>query len=190
MSPLTDNKWKHLGALAACGLALAGGREFHVRSTVLLRQQEAEILRDVADLSRRIDGAHKTIEEVRTQQKDAEASRIEWERLQDDHPAGSPMVWVPTLVRDQFARSGTAVLLTRLNTIQDEPNLRGYRRGFWSTALPIDEGGRNIPALLQGVADLEQRNPCVRVLDFTIRPDPENPGGRVALLNLTTLIPK
>ncbi len=187
MSLPFENKWKRLGAVAACGLALAAGRELYVRTTAPLRQQEAKILRDVAALSRRIDAARKTIAEVQAQEKDVEAIRSKAERLQADCPPGSPVVWVPSLLRDHFARSGAAVLLTRLNAIQDEPNLPGHARGFWSAALPIDEAGHDIAALLEEVADLERQNPCVRVLDFAVRPDPENPGHRVALLNLTAL---
>ena len=190
MSLRYENKWKHLGSVVACGFALVAGREFYLQETVPLRQQAAEILREVEELSGRVEAAHKTITEVHAEKKDTEASRSAGERLHDGCPAGQAMIWVPTLIKDHFARAGTAVLITRLNMIQDEPNLPGQERGFWSTALQIDEAGRNIAPIIHGIADLEQQNPCVRVLDFAIRTDPEHPGKRVALLNLTALIPK
>lgn len=185
-----ENKWKHLGTVVACGLALVAGREFYLQETAPLRAQAAKILREVAELSGQIDAAHKAIAEVHAEKKDTEASRSAGERLHDGCPAGPPMVWVPALIKDHFARSGTAVLITRFITIQDEPNLPGQERGFWSTALAIGEAGRNITPVIHGIADLEQQHPYVRVLDFAIRTDPENPGQRVALFNLTALIPK
>lgn len=185
----SENQWNYLGAAAACGLALAGWG-FYARWTAPLHREAAEITRDVVHLRDQIDAAHKTIAEVHALKKDTEATRSAGVRLQEGYPPGSPMVWVPTLIKDHFARSGTAVLLTRLNTVQDEPNLPGQARGFWSTALPIDEAGGNLAPMIHGVADLELQNPFFTVLDFAIRPDPENPGRRVALLNLTALIPK
>lgn len=190
MSRRLGNKWKNLGAVALCALALIAGWQIHNRSTAPLRQQEAEILSDVADLKERIAGARKAFAEIRAQEASMTTIRAELMRLEGERRAGSPIVWVPALVKEHFARSGTAVLLTRLNTTQDMPNLPGYARGFWSTALPIDEAGGNIATITRGVVDLEQQNPCVRVLDFAICPDPEHPSRRVALMNLTVLIRK
>jgi hypothetical protein len=82
------------------------------------------------------------------------------------------------------------VALVRLNTTRDEPNISGCERDFLSVALPIDDAGRNIPNVIAAVADLDQRNPFVRVLDFAIRADPENPARRVGSLNLAALIQK
>jgi hypothetical protein len=183
-------KWKRLGAVAVCGLALAASREFYGRSIAPLRQEETETLREIADLRERVESARKTIAEIREQEKDADRIRNELERIENDLPAGSAMVSVPALVSEHFARFGISVPLVRLNRTQDEPSIPGYGRGFWSVALPIDEAGRNIPILLVSVADLDQRNSFVRVLDFSIRPDPETPGGRIGTLNLTAVIRK
>jgi hypothetical protein len=94
------------------------------------------------------------------------------------------------MVKEHFARFDISVPLVRLNTIQEEPELPGFEHDYWSVALPITAEGRNIAAMLVAVAEFDQQNPFVKVLDFAIRPDPENPGGRVGLLNLTALIRK
>lgn len=179
-----------LGAVAICGLALATSREFYVRSIAPLRQQEAEARLEVADLNGRLDEARKTIAAVREREKDAHGVPGDLERLQDDLPAGSRIVWMSALLEGHFAHAGTPVLLNRLNLIRDEPNLPDYQRSFWSMALPVEDTGLNIAQLLFAVEDLEEQHPFLRVLDFAIRPDPENPDRQLAVLNLSALLPK
>lgn len=181
-------KWSKLGALATCGLALAAGWEFYNHSIRSLRKQETETLRDADDLRKRVEDAQQTIASIRTQEKDADRIRGELDRLQDILPAGSAMVSLPVLVKEHFARFGIAIPLIRLNTTQDEPRIPGYQRGFWSVALPIDDAGRNTTTMLLAVANLDTENSFIKVLDFAIRPDPENPDGRVGLLNLSAVI--
>ena len=179
-----------LGGLAACALALVAGWGYYAHSIAPLRLREAEISREVGELRVRVADARKTIAGIQAQENDADRVRSELDRLRDELPAGSAMVWLPALLKGHFARAGIAVPVVRLNTTQDEPELPGYGRGYWSAALPIDGAGRNIRTMLAAVADLEEQQPFLRVLDFAIRPDPENPKGRVGLLNLGTLIRK
>jgi hypothetical protein len=177
------------GAIAVCALALAVGREFYVHSIAPFSQRETEALREAGDLGERVDGAQKTMADIQAQEKDADRVRSELERLRDELPADAAVA-VPALVKEHFARHGIVVPLVRLNTMQEEPELPGCEHGYWSVALPIDDAGRNITAMLLAVADFDQQNPFVRVLDFSIRPDPENPGGRVGSLNLAALVRK
>jgi hypothetical protein len=60
----------------------------------------------------------------------------------------------------------------------------------WYVQAPIDEAGRNIAALLLAVAELEQRNPFLRIIDSSISQDSENPTQRVVVLDLDTLYPE
>lgn len=185
-----EKTWMRLGGLAVCALALWSGREYHSRFIAPLSQREMETLREAGDLGERVASARKTIAEIRAQEKDADRVRSELKRLQDELPAGAATVELPALVKRHFASVGIAVPLVRLNTTLDEPELPGYAHDYWSVALPIDAAGRNIPSMLLAVADLDQQNAFVRVLDFSIRPDSENPDGRVGLLNLVALIRK
>lgn len=179
-------------AVIVGGLLLAAGREFYQRSILPLRQQEAKLRNDLPDLRGRIIGARQTVAEIWKQEKEAEGKRIELKRLKRGSLEGEepPMVAVPASMREHFTRAGLVVSVVRLNTTQDEPELPGCQRVFWSVALPIDGTGHDVAALLQAVADLDQQGSFVRVLDFAIRPDPENAGGRVGLLNVTALIGK
>jgi hypothetical protein len=182
--------WTRTGTAGLCGLALAAVWAFHGLAIAPLDQREAAARRDAADLRERIEGARQKIKEVREIEEDTGRTRGELKRLQDELPAGSAMISAPALVKEHFERSGIAVSLVRLNTTQDEPNMPGYVRGFWSVALPIDEPGRTIAPLLLAVAELDQQHSFFRVLDFAIRPDPENPDGRIGVLNVAAVIQK
>ena len=182
--------WMSLACVAAFGPALAAGWEKHASLLAHLEERETDALRGAADLSERLEKAQATIAEIQAKETAAGRVRSELKRLEYAHPEGSASIWLPVLVKEHFARSGIAVRLIRLNSIQDEPDISGYERGVWSVALPVEEAGRNATKLFLAVADIEQQNPFVRVLDFAIRPDPENPGGRVASLNLSALIRK
>ncbi len=184
----TAKTWALLGGIGV--LALAAGWEFHAEFIVPLRQREGEALSELVALRAKVAGVHETISEMNAEEAAANRVRSELNRAQDGQPAGSAMVWMPGLLKDHFARSGISVPLIRLNTTRDEPELPGYEHDYWSVAMPIDGEGRNIAAMLVAVADLGQQNSFVRVLDFAIRPDPENPAGRVGLMNLGALVRK
>ena len=179
-----------IGAIVACALALGAGRDFYTRSISPLLQKESEIQRESDAVDERIENARLTIAKTRTLETNADKSRSELERLQDELPAGSPMVSMPALVGEHFTRHGLNAPLIRLNTTREEPKIPGYRRGYWSLAVPIDKDGANIPTLLSTIADLEQQYAFLRVLDFAIRPDPENPDARVGLMNFASVIRK
>ena len=176
--------------LAAGGLALTAAWAFDQQALAPLRQRETEARGSIAALEARIADAHRAVGEVRALEAQVSSERSELDSLQNDLPAGSAMIWLPALVKGHFAHFGIAVTIVRLNTTLDEPGMPGNSRGYWSLALPIDEAGRNVTGLLFAVAALEQQHSFVRVLDFGIRPDPENPGRRVAGLNLAVLIRK
>ena len=110
--------------------------------------------------------------------------------LNTNLPVGSAQVWLPELVRKHFKAAGHEVAIVRLNSLHEMPESREFQRGYWSVALPVDDTGDNVPGLLTAVAQFERQNSYVRVLDFTIGTDPENPGKRIAGMNLTTLVSK
>jgi hypothetical protein len=179
-----------IGGVAVYGLALAVGWTFHGRSIVPLRQIEKDTLAEIVDLRASIKSAKVTIAETRTGEQAARLSMSESQRPKDG-PSGKPAsVWLPALVKEHFTRLGIAEPVVRLNMTEEESAIPGYERAFWFVSLPIDEAGRNIATILLGVADLDQRNPLVRVLDFAVQPDSDDPMRRVATFNLTILSPK
>ena len=185
-----EKLWAKLGVFAACSTVLAATLVIHASAIPSLREQETKALRNVSALNERIGGAQKTISEILAQEKAAGPVRNELKRLHKAFPEGSATVWLPALTKEHFERFGIATLRIHLNGTEDKPGIPGYERGYWSVILPIDEAGPKPANLFIAVAEIEQRNPFVRVLDFAISPDPKNSGGRVVSLNLSALVPK
>lgn len=179
-----------LVGMATCGLVLLLISEDYRKSIAPLRQKEAEATRDAKELRERIVDADIAIVEIRARGMDLEHMRGETDRAQAELPEGSVRVSFPAWMKDHFAHSGLGISTIRLTAAQDEPNGSGYERGFWSVSVPIDEAGRNIPKLLVAVADMDQQNSFLRVLDFEIRLDAGKQGERVGLLTLGTVLRK
>ena len=153
-------------------------------------ERERKARAESAALKTRIEEAHAAIEKVRTLESDAQTVRRQIDQLAQEIPPGSATVWLPELVKAHFQKFGMNDVLVRMNTIRDVPDLPGFRHGYWAVGVPIAETPRSAAGALLAVAEFEQQHPLVKVRDFAIRPDPENPQGRVALLNVSALIRK
>lgn len=183
-------KWERPHWLALAFLALVAGWWFYRSAIAPQRERESEMRRSVAALKAQIASGRRVIGEIQELETRLTRERRELASERGDLPAGSAMIWLPELVKEHFGRLGITVWLVRLNTTQEQANIPGYDRAFWSVALPVKEKGREVAKLLRAVADLERQNFFIRVLDFVIRPDPENPDGPVASMNLTALVRK
>ncbi len=179
-----------LPVIVLTAVVALGARSGYKHFILPLEIHEVELANQTTATRERTEEARRTIKEIRAKEHDAELARTELGRLENRLPSGSAMVWLPELVKAHFGGFGIAVPLIRLNTSRDEPELPGYCRGYWSVALPVDGTGQNIPTLLLAMAELEQQNSFIRVLDFAIRTNPERPNGRVASLNVAVLFPK
>lgn len=153
-------------------------------------EREKDVQGAIADLREKLAGARNTIHEARILETEAAAVRWQIDRLEQEIPAGSAMIWLPEMVKKHFAGFGLNVGIVRMNTVRDEPDLPGYQRGYWSVGVPIEEANHHAAGALLAVAEFEQQHPFVRVLEFAIRRDPENPAGRIAVLNVAALIRK
>ena len=190
MSTGAAGKWARYFAVLGSGLALLAGWKYESASLHTLRERETEAMREIADLSGRIEKAQEVLAAGRDEEGEAGRIQSELKRLQDALPTGSAMVSLPAIVKGHFESRGVPVQVIRLNATREEPGIPGYDRDFWSVAIPIEEAGRNMTKFLRSVADLDRENPFMRILDLAVRPDPMNPGRRLAMLNVTTLVRK
>jgi hypothetical protein len=168
--------------LAVGSLVLAAGGVFYEQGVKRGRARETAELH-----GRIVEGQRFVAEAEKLEFRAVEATRPR--ALVDiDLPPGSAQVWLPPMVKKHFANAALEVSVIRLNSIQEIPETPNFRRGYWSIGVPVEEDGKNIPAVLTTLAQLEKQNPYLRVLDFSIAADPENPGKRIAGMNLTTLV--
>ena len=168
--------------LAIASLAIAAGGVFYERG---IKRGSA---RETADLHGRIVEAQRLIAEVDTLDIRQHLSASEGIPLSANLPSGSAQVWLPELVKKHFTNAGLDVSIVRLNSLLDIPETRNFQRGYWSVGVAVEENGKNIPDLLTAVAQFERQNTFIKVLDFSVAQDPENPGKRIAGVNLTTLV--
>lgn len=153
-----------------------------------LATRENEAARSVAELRERIQGARNSIKEIHKLEQEATEARTELERKPSDIPAGQAIVWFPPRLKGHFDRFGIAVGVTRLISVREEARLPGYKRSYWSIGVPFLKGDRTANSLLLAVADLERQDRFVKVVDFALQPDLENPGNFTAAVSVSALV--
>ena len=154
------------------------------------RELEKADRETIAGLRGQLNDAHSLIDNARTLESKTEALRSQMDRLDREIPGPSEQGLLPEQVKKHFARFGLSVSLVRMNRVEEEFDLSGYDRGYWSVSLPIANAQAKVAESLLAAAEFEQQHPFVKMRDFVIQPDPDNPQGRIALLNLEALIRK
>lgn len=155
-----------------------------------LKSSEGDLRRNLRELEQSFEGARKTSHRAVEVEHETAYARGELNAFYGDRRKGSALVWLPDLVKEHFTQSGIAVTIVRLNALQDEAELPGYKRAYWGVGLPVESAGKSLSSLLLAVADIEAQNKFLKVLDFTIQPDVTNPLLRTASFNLETLVRK
>lgn len=158
------------------------------RSLGSFRRRETNARAEVARLAARVATTRSTIQRARALENEAQEVRRQIARLGQDLPEGPVAKWMPALLTQHLTASGMKTCVIQMGTVRDEPDLPGFLRGTWSVGLPLVEGSNTTAGSLLAMAKFKQRHPFVRVLDFAIRPDPENPRQRIALFNLAVLM--
>lgn len=146
-----------------------------------------QVQREMADLARRTETAHEGVKQVQDLELESAAARVAFERWQRELPPGSAMLWLPERIKSHFGRFGFANPVSRLNTTVPEPGLPRLKRSFWAVEIPVANPDKDTTAALLAVAELDQQDALVRVLDFSVRPDTRKGGRHVATLNISVL---
>lgn len=172
------------------GLALGSAWLFSEYAITPLRLHEKDSVRRVEELRQQLDSAHAALRGIGNPKQELEDEGSALNRLLGESALKSTMVSFPENVRQHFARFGVPLRAMRLNTTQEMPDLPGYQRVYWSVGLSVAEADRTLTGLLISVAELEEQNRFIKVLDFALQPDVEEPGSRTVGINLVTLLPK
>lgn len=123
----------------------------------------------------------------RAEQRVAPALR-ELEDLRRPIPAGPAATWFPALLTDHLSKFQLTASGIRLVALRQDQKQPGTERGYWSVGISAGPRGQEIGKILLAVADLETRYPFMRLVNFSIDPNPEKPGERIAAVNVTSLI--
>jgi hypothetical protein len=157
-----------------------------------VRERERQVRAETASLREQISDVRKTVQEIHGLEIRSASERGELNRSDSEFPAGSPVVWIPGLVKRHFGRFGFAELNTEMKDALDEPEFPEYQRIHWSTyvVLPMRDAARQIGALLLAVAELEQTERIVRLVDIAVETDADERGPRTAVITFSTLLRK
>ncbi len=185
----TPMKKMLLGWLAVGGLALAAGRVFYGQTIHPIREQEVAAQHCVAELQSRVADARRVIGEVRAMNAQRGREQKEILSLLADLPASPTLVWFPKRMTQYFAGTGGLEVVTRLNTTLDDPALPGFERTCFAVEMRAGTTPAETREICLAIAELEPRDPSVRVLDVAIRPDADDSSRRVVVVNVAVLAP-
>ncbi|HEX8371155.1 MAG TPA: hypothetical protein VF585_00110 [Chthoniobacterales bacterium] len=151
-----------------------------------LRRQIQEKRQLVQRVEKDIELATTDIRRLKEEQINSAKQREELKTLLPRHAAGSATVWLPKLAREHFSLSNIPTGVIRLNTVVADEKYPGINHTYVSVEIP-GATPEVIKALLLAGADLEERNPTIRFVDFIVNPDPLDPSTQTASLNLQAL---
>ena len=181
LSP-TVQRWMRRFILT--GVTLAAGAMFYDQTANHAVERQNEALRA------RIADARRMIAEIQEEEARVKQERAKLDALHQDAPPTPALVWFPARVKQHFERFGPAGAVARLNSALDEPALPGFERSYWAVEMPAGTTSAEMREICLAIAELERLNASVRVVDVAIRPDTDNPNGRLMVVNLSVLSPK
>ena len=173
--------------IPAGGVVLCAAWWFHAEWIAPLGHREAESQQQIANVRERLEAARGEIRKISEEEQEAGRTRSALNSLYERTPAGPAVTWFPVRLRDHFRRFGIAEIAIRLNTTAPEPELPAYERTYWRVSMQVQEGSRNMNGILLAVAEFEQQETFVKILDLSFRSDP---GGLAGGFNAAAFVRK
>jgi hypothetical protein len=167
---------------------MAVGWWLYAQQIAPLQRQETGTRAAIADLRGRINAARSSLTAIDDLQQQTGNLPARLQEIHGDISADSALAWLPQRVKGHFARFGLPIGATHMVSMQDEPELPGYRRSHWTVGLPIEGGNRKIGALLLAVEGLENEERFVRVIDCVIQPVQEDSSQHKVSMKLLALV--
>lgn len=178
--------------IVAGGALLVAAWCFHSRWIVPLQRCELELVEGIADVRQRLGDARVEIRQTLKQEQEQGSvnARMELSSLRGDRPGEPAVVWLPPKLRTDLARFGIEEAVIRQNSAVPEPGLSGYERTYWRLTLPAQGGMRTMTGVLLAVADLEQSDRGLKILDFSFQCDAGAPHWPAGGFNISALVRK
>lgn len=182
----------YLRRIAAGGVLLAAAWCFYSQWIVPLRRCELEMAEGLADVRQRLADARIEIREALKQEQEHGSvnARMALSSLRGDRPGEPAVVWLPPKLRTDLARFGIEEAVIRQNSAVSEPGLSEYERTYWRLTLPAQGGMRTMTGVLLAVADLDQSDRGLKILDFFFQCDAGAPHWPAGGFNISALVRK
>ena len=167
--------------------AIAGAAWLLYRGGIAPLQTEHLSLRQKhEDLRQKIAATHQELTTLKDSDQKVAEVRARLNAMLSDQ-AGDPLVNFPRKMQEYFGQFGYPSCNVRLVTTRQAADLSDYQKIYWSIGIPIPETEPNLQQLLVAVTALEQGDRYIKMTDFAVEADPQNPNLRVASLNLVVL---
>lgn len=186
MPPLRSLVFRSILAGSAV-LAMTG--LFYRYSIVPRQQEQTELARKTEELRTRLRAAQEEMFQIKEQEQTLTGIRYRLNAMYDDTPSGPAVTWIPVRVKARLSRFGVERANIRLNSMQREPRLPGFERGFWHVSLPPESGLRKMTDALLAVAQIEQDR-FIKILELNLRSETEEPGWTTGHVNVMSFVRK
>ena len=170
--------------------ALGAAWWFHSHWIVPLQRCEVESQQTLAQSRARLSDAREQIR--KTSERAPEAARVNalLKALHSGIPGEPTAVWLPVRIEKHLRSAGIVDTVIRMNATSPEPGIAGYERSFWNLNVPRQERMKNLDGVLLELADIESKEPFVRILDLYFHSEAEHQHSPAGGVNVTALIPK
>lgn len=128
------------------------------------------------------------IRQAREREQETAGARAEISRLLGYLHEGSAAVEMPLLAKKHFHRFSFEASVVRLNALRNESGLQHCQTAYLGVGVPVERGGQDVAGLLLAVAELEDQNKFVRIVDFSLGPDAEDPRRLMGGFNFSALV--
>lgn len=187
MSPL---RLLMIRALIAGSIILAGCGIVYNRAIAPLQRQQAEWLLEIDSLRNQVRLAQDELNAIKDQEQAGWQLRRSLDSLHDGIPVDSAVTWFPPRMKSLLGRLGVEQVGIRLNTTEPEPKLVGYERTFWHVSLPQQSSMRKMTDALLVVAQLEQQDRFVKIMDFSLHAEAQEPAWVAGHVNVMAFVRK
>ena len=159
------------GRIVVGVITLIGSAWSYTQMIRPLHQRESALWQEVAALQQRSDDVRKEMSQIKENEQEAMRLRGNLNSLFDDVPLGPAISWFPGRLKTQLSGFGVTKAEIRQNTAVQIPGLPGFEWTFWHVQLPRQGGIRKVSDILLAIAQIEQQDRFVKVVDLTVRAD-------------------
>lgn len=179
-----------LRSLLAVALMLGGiAIYYHVRIAPL-RQQQSEAGQQIAIVRGHLEAAQRELGKIKTLEQERWRFRQHLNALHEDSPVAPAVTWFPARMKAHLARYGVGQAEIRLNTIESKSCIAGFDRSYWHVKLPPQPGLRKMTDALLAVAQFEQHDRFVKIVDLNLRAQPGEASVISGDVNVTAFLRK
>jgi hypothetical protein len=162
----------------------------YTHTIVPLQHRQEAFLHQRAELQESLDSTRSKLGAIKDNEQKISFARGALKGIVGPKGDESPLITLPQDLVDHFSRFGLPSATVRLVSAQPVPNLPEYQRLYWSIGIPISRTDKNVGGLLLAVAGLEQEDHIIKVLDFSLVPDPDDQSLRIAQVSLVVFCQK